>query len=338
MPTSKSKGKAVENNFVKNVSLPPTKFFPYKKGYKRRYGLEIELEGGPFPPPPDGWMDHPDGSLRNGVEYILSSPHDLTGLGNRIRALNTAFQAHGTRVDNSYRAGLHVHVNIQHETWSTILGMIILEAIIEPVMLRLCGAARNGSYFCLPTYDTGDLPEYFSELLGDIAAGMAPSANRGKYACMNTDPISTLGTLEFRCFPASHDEAQVLGWVQWIENMLDMVKAQKDTSFWDMYMSFKHNGDELLTKIFPGVNLTAACAPETPQELTSLGLETAYELTRLLLRKIKAKPEIATIGKVEKQVYVDPGVAWNEGIAQMAFNPTPNFAPAMRRLMTRNPR
>lgn len=326
MPTSKSKGKKVESHFQKALLYSPVKTIGFKKGYKRRYGLELELEGAGFPMPPDGWTDHPDPSLRNGTEYILSSPHDFSGLANRIKALNAAFAANGTRINNSYRAGTHVHVNIQHELWSTILGMIILEAVIEPVLLRLCGAARNGSYFCLPTYDTGDLAVYFEDLLDTIEAGVPPRSNRGKYACMNTDPISTFGTLEFRCFPASHDEDQILTWVSWIENMLEMVKAQKDTSFWEMYMSFKHNGDELLRKIFPNINLNAVCAPETTQELTALGLETGYELTRLIRRKLKAAKE-------KKTIAYEPGaVNWGQLAAQglqevQEWNDPPRQAP-----------
>jgi len=292
----------MEPPIVRHMKFPPSHFFGYKKSYKRRYGLELELEGEAFPPPPDGWTDHQDPSLRNGVEYVLSSPHDLGGLPNRIQALNTAFRNAGTRVNNSYRAGTHVHVNIQNETYQTICGLIILEAIIEPVLLRLCGPQRNGSYFCLPTYDTGDLTEAFETLLAYIEAGVQPNIQRGKYACLNIDPISTFGTVEFRCFPASHDEAAIMQWVSWIDNMLEYVRAEKDKTFWDMYMSFKHGGEELIRRLFPGVNIPDACAPETPRELLDLGLETGYELIRILRRRLK---DTKTEKKPDKVVITD---------------------------------
>jgi hypothetical protein len=315
--------------FQTNLLYPPTKFFPYKKGYKRRYGLELELEGAGFPPPPDGWTDHPDGSLRNGVEYVLSSPHDFSGLGNRIKALNDALKSNGTIINNSYRAGTHIHVNIQNELYCTILGLIILEAIIEPVLLRLCGDTRNGSYFCLPTYDTGELPLNFENLLQEIETGMAPQPRRGKYACLNTDPISSFGTLEFRCFPASHDADQIMTWVGWVENMLTLVKDQSDMTFWDLYLSFKHNGEELLRRIFPDVNLGLACAPQTTRELLDLGLETGYELVRMLRLKYNAKTE------APKKKVGDWDTAWVEApipqLGNIEINRMVNVRAGLRR-------
>jgi hypothetical protein len=326
MSISRSKGKAVatETRFQTHYQHPPVKFFAYKKGYKRRYGLELELEGHNFPIEPDGWITHNDQSLRNGVEYVLASPHDIGGLGNRVRALNEAFKKQGTIIQNSYRAGTHVHVNIQNELYSTICGLIIVEAIVEPILLRLCGQERNGSYFCLPTYDTGDLAETFSDLLTYIEAGVQPNVQRGKYACLNIDPISTFGTLEFRCFPASHDENQILTWVSWIENMIEIVKKEKDTTFWNLYMSFKHGGEELIRQVFPNTNLAAACQPQSVRELLDLGLETGYELIRCLRRAMKKKD---TDKNKKFEFTVDQGVGdWRD----IPHDPWPGLAPVRR--------
>lgn len=294
--------------FQKNSLKTPIGVWGHR-GHKGHFGVEIELEGVGHPVECPGWQIHQEGSIRGGAEYVTSTPHDIPGVIDRLRVLNDAFRQHGVVNQNSHRTSTHIHVNVQHETFQTIIGVMILFSIIEPLFLRLCGRDRDGNLFCLSTYDTGDFPEYFRNFLESVRYGMENGfPERGKYSAMNTDPIRRFGSIEFRSFPATTNPQQIVQWCEWLGNIVRMVKACPDKTFYELYRRFKSDPIINAQTIFNGVDIMAVCRPNSVHELILFGCEEAHELCRdhrIFFKKgeEEEKPK-------EKKVFPQANINW----------------------------
>src|SRR5687767_9863504 len=82
------------------------------------YGVEIEVEGVRLPGPdetPGMWRCERDSSLKTAEawEYVLKYPTTLSGVKQALGALNDAYKGKKTKVHDSVRAGVHVHMNVQ---------------------------------------------------------------------------------------------------------------------------------------------------------------------------------------------------------------------------------
>ena len=127
-------------------------------------GLELEMEGTDFVPPEalkyrcpihkSGWTLHMDGSLRNGVEYVLTRPCDVTSLRPLVEDLYKGMDKAGTNVRNSNRCSTHVHVNVS--TWKTnlVTSFLVAWSAIEPALIAWCGIERKSNHFCLGLNDS----------------------------------------------------------------------------------------------------------------------------------------------------------------------------------------
>lgn len=280
------KPKRKRMSFQQNMMMDPLSCYEME-GKKGRFGVELELEGGPWPDKSmtPGWTPHQDGSLRDGgIEFALSSPHNLEGVEDRVNALNSVFESFGSNIRLSHRASTHIHFNVQREKYIYILGMIILFTMIEPVFLRMCGDERDGNLFCLPSYDTGEIHLHFEQLLQHLSNGPINSAfpPRGKYASLNINPLNTLGSLEFRTFPATIQAYKVITWCQWIENIYKMVRHETDLTFHDLYLRLKHN-PEVVTEIFGRTPFS----PNQLHEMVTMGCYQGHELRRLLAQYMR---------------------------------------------------
>lgn len=286
----KGRRKAVDG-FGKNKWLTPADFYHYPREVKGRFGLELELEGKlPIEPLPGGWSSHRDGSVPNGVEYVTAEPHGMIGLMNRVEELNKFFKTAGAEIQNSHRGSTHVHFNVRQEKWIHILGFIILETLIEPILLRMCGGNRDGNLFCLPSYDTGDISFFFDDLLSHIAShGEYAFPYRGKYSSMNTNPIPHLGSTEFRMFPPTVSWILIERWCHWISNMMEIARTEDDLTYRDMVINLKRD-PSILWRIFRE-DVSEFCHPYPVHELIMFGSRQAHELRRLLSHYTKGKPK-----------------------------------------------
>lgn len=265
-------------------------------------GLEIELEGDNLPPgglPCKGWEVHMDNSLRGpkgmgqgGAEYTSRGPISLVDVRQNVTRLQQTLNAAKVIVrEDSPRTSTHIHVNVQQMSFIDVFGYIILFAAVEPLFLHLCGPRRDGNSFCVTSFDSGDLPDWFHEVFRVIDAWregeFSEFPHRGKYASLGTFRMHDLGTLEARCFPCSLDPEQIHTWCTWLLNIKDMVQRQEDKSFRSLIKLGLHDPQVLIQTIFGETGIS----PYLAAELVQYGSREAYELTRLTKFFLNKKPD-----------------------------------------------
>jgi hypothetical protein len=317
-------------------------------GYFENFGptpgdiaVEIELEGMNLPKSVPGWNIHSENSLRGDKgrtinpnedlpdtprEYVTAGVATLAKLRTDLTALNTRLSMPEVAYRITPRASTHFHVNMSQELLRNVFGYYLVFSAIEPVLLKFCGAEREGNLFCIPIYESGDLPQHVEQCLTSFDNGPMywPGENhrqRGKYASLNTDPLSRQGSLEVRCFPNSIDTEQIMTWAQWLVNIRTIASSWGMTDYSDLLDHISENKTAFLQRVFQGQNLWLACGPHNPGDLVDVGIETAYETYRAMLPALEyKKPE-----KKKKYVKVyDPDVGYT---MQPADDPFPEPPP-----------
>lgn len=329
--------------FVKNSALTPLDVYrlPASKG---DVGIEIELEGrGELGVPCKGWDVHTENSLRapggrghGGAEYVTHGAVTIESVPVLVERLATKLRVEGIVVDeNAHRTSTHVHINAQSMPFHDIFGYLTVFSAIEPLFLHLCGPKRDGNAFCVPSYDTGDLPEYlhsFCKLIeGYQSGGGIPGQGRGKYASLSTFRLHDLGTIECRCFPQSLDPMTIQTWCQWLLNLRTIVRDETDKSFRGLIKHGIHDPELLISRVF-GNPFSLGVSPALQRELVQYGSREAYELTRIL--KFWMNKPVSEKKMKEKKDYsiIDDfvGVGWEEHPAPIIgeVGQAPIFRPA----------
>lgn len=262
------------------------------------FGIELEIEGVHLPRSCQGWSVKREGSLR-GIggravygdedlfdtpqEYVLTKPRNYDELERFLSRLTGKFDIGECKVSLTTRASTHVHVNMQHQTLKTLFGFMMLFTIIEPVLLRLCGKERNGNLFCLPTYESGDLPIYIKNLVDHIEMGPRYWPKRQeKYAALNVSPIMTFGSVEVRCFPNTIDVPTIVKWCKWLQNIRNLA-ASMDTPEYAPCLDHCYNDPAwILKQVFEDTPVFSDCYPTNPSELIAFGVENAFEIYKAM--------------------------------------------------------
>lgn len=167
-------------------------------------GIEIEVESNRLPPRaastglPSGWKDCKDGSLRgHSREYVLRRPMTLTNANRAVDDLRKTFEDLDVKVKQSFRAGVHVHINVQRYTFEEVAQAMLLYYVYEELLVKFCGNLREGNHFCLRLKDA----EYPLILLENMIKKGDPWMLRTeniRYASLNAYALYKFGSLEFR--------------------------------------------------------------------------------------------------------------------------------------------
>lgn len=212
-------------------------------------GIEIEVEGKRLPPKNQYWNKDKDGSLKpthEAAEYILRQPVKLAEVGGVLDTLKKAFKEAGSEVDNTYRAGIHVHVNVQDLSMSEMITMVLLFIIVEDMYIKFCDKTRQGNHFCLRTSDAS----YFTECLWAACEQNDPhlfQTDDLRYSAINLQSLHKYGSIEFRALESTQDYAKILTWC----NMLHKLKlgAKLYRSPAHLVSSFSQDGFGILKEI-----------------------------------------------------------------------------------------
>jgi hypothetical protein len=271
-------------------------------------GIEMEIEGTNLPGAISGWEVHEERSLRGEArEYVTRGAVSLGKLRKTLLTAHTALSRADTAVRLTGRASTHIHLNMQQETFRTVFGTILVGTILEPWLLQLCGPVRNGNLFCLPSSETHDLATLMEAVAARVLHyGRAEFSRhawhaRGKYAAINTDPLNTFGTIEFRCFPNSIDPDTIVRWATWVTNIREFARNYPENDYTRLFDdAYRH--PELLYGVFDGQGEKQENVVTTPDELIRAGAEVSYEAWKNLKplfnytppeQKKKKKPSIA---------------------------------------------
>lgn len=289
---------------MKNFLLTPAEINKtyWGRGWRNEregYGIEIEVEGEGLPPHGTGvWNTHADQSLRGGgIEYVTNGPIRLQDIPDNVRALRDLINTVGAKVKFSYRCSTHFHMNVQHVTMQDILGICVVFSIVEPYLINMNGPDRDGNHFCLPSYCTGDMYIHVKHLCDTLLSNpLMHDFGRGKYAALNLEPISMLGSIEFRTFPGSLDPTHIHRWATWLDNIKNVAVACPDKSFVSLLAEAQAEPHRFVDKIF-GLH-------GYPTNLVSLldkGCEHANDICSALIRRVE-KPTKTKSKKIHRDV------------------------------------
>lgn len=196
--------------------------FPWQRFPKGEVGIEVEVEGGPWPEEViTNWTPHADGSLRNGIEYVIRQPV----MRDRVRAALDTLVAGlaGRNLVFSFRTSIHVHINVQDLTVRQWVNFISLFCIFEEALVNVVGPERAGNKFCLRLKDAEEPLQRVVDGLKAQNLGVHINGDL-KYASMNVKATRTHGTLEFRAMRGNLDPAFINDWVMVLIGLKDAAK------------------------------------------------------------------------------------------------------------------
>jgi hypothetical protein len=177
-------------------------------------GVEIELEGHNFHPyPPANWRKERDPSLRGeeSAEYVLRKPVNINDLKLVLKQLQDHFDKTGAVLDPSYRAGVHVHVNVQDLTITQLFNFIVLFLIMEEVFIDFCDKSRKGNHFCLRATDAEYLVYTLRNCCRNGALHLLDTEDI-RYSAMNVTSLFKYGSVEFRSLESTKDFDKINTW------------------------------------------------------------------------------------------------------------------------------
>lgn len=179
-------------------------------------GIEIEVEAYNYlPDVQHPWMRTMDGSLRgrDNAEYVLREPLDKEAAFKAIDWLARAITGNKTRVKDTVRAGVHVHINMLEATcrqlWTYATCYYVLE---EALTERFCGAGRVGNHFCLRAIDADVLTHDIGRVLRNDEYGILMYDDI-RYSALNFTSLFRHGSVEFRALRTPPDLNRVKTWI-----------------------------------------------------------------------------------------------------------------------------
>lgn len=197
------------------------------RSHEGELAVELEYEGRAFPREGSlltsaGWTSHSEGSLRGSenIEYVSGAPVSLEQLGRNLTALDSLFKSNNTRVDATYRAGTHVHVNVQKLSLKQVITYLCVYLTLEEIMADWCEPYRKLNHHCLLSKDAeGMVVNLVKALERDEIKTVLTDTFR--YGSVNTASLMKFGSLEFRLMESTRDFTRVFRWAKVLKQMKD---------------------------------------------------------------------------------------------------------------------
>lgn len=188
-----------------------------RRGVAGDIGVEIEAEGQRLPWVEKWWKNEEDGSLKGeSREYVLLKPGTLEEVREALNHLAACYKANKTVVNDSIRAGVHVHINCQKLTMTQLYNFMTVYLILENILVKWCGDYRQGNLFCLRACDAEYLLNEISAAANDPKKMYARrfKTDNLRYASMNVKALGDYGSLEFRAMRGTRDLDLIYTWAE----------------------------------------------------------------------------------------------------------------------------
>ncbi len=204
-------------------------------------GIEIEVEGknlpkvsgGPFGSfkqeliPPQ-WAYHHDGSLRGleNAEYVLKKPIKFSEVKYAIDTLWDMFAKAGSKLDDSNRTSIHIHLNAQSWHLNRVCAFAALYFSLEELLTEWCGDHRVGNLFCLRAKDAPGIVSKLKDFI--VTDGQYPLSEGLHYGGLNVHALCKYGSLEIRALRGCTDPNTIMDWVAILQKLYDLSGEYKD--------------------------------------------------------------------------------------------------------------
>ena len=188
-------------------------------------GLEIEVEGRRLPRvETEVWRTERDSSLKasEAYEYVLRQPVPLAKVGKAMDELLELFKENRAIANDSYRAGIHAHVNIQDLTYMQLANFVTLSICYEGLLSEYCGESRKGNLFCLRVQDAEQTVEDWLRAFNTRSFG---NQNHLKYGFVNLATVGLYGSLEFRGLNGTVDKDRIKEWCNTLIRIKEYAKT-----------------------------------------------------------------------------------------------------------------
>lgn len=163
-------------------------------------GIELELEGREDYPLVNGWERKPDGSLRNGMEYVFDGPQGGATALESIMNMGATLQQFP--VEPTFRCSTHIHLDCRDLPLEVLERLILAYTITESIMFDHCDEYRRYSNFCVPYYRNTamvtNLAHMFKQGQVNDEHRLMALGNWPKYSGLNLATLTRFGTVEFR--------------------------------------------------------------------------------------------------------------------------------------------
>lgn len=224
---------------------PISDTFHVPNHYKGEVGIEVEVEGRNLPHAiPSYWLAKKDGSLRgaDNCEYVLKQPCQRKSVTKFLEYLEGQFKKHESKIDESKRTSVHVHVNMNTKSLTDCYTLVVLYYLFEDAMTRIAGDSRVGNLFCLRASDA----EYIVDVLTKSARGRKFNLNpeQLRYTSVNVCAIQTFNSIEFRALRGTTDPHVISEWVELLLCLKDAAAKYHDPA--ELMGDFSRLGPEQL--------------------------------------------------------------------------------------------
>jgi len=202
-------------------------------------GIELELEkvsalfGNPVANSfdPYFWTLIEDGSLRDGVEFKFARPLKgatiIKALDVFDSAMNEARKL-GINPVLSNRTSMHAHVDMRDLSTDEINQFILVYMLLESILFNYVGYYRVKNNYCRPLIGS-DFSKTINKLMLeenlDFRYMLFINDNTDKYSALNSNSLTTFGTLEFRQHPGSFTKSEIVEWLNIILSIKSFIQS-----------------------------------------------------------------------------------------------------------------
>lgn len=221
--------------------------FGCKKLVGALVGIELEVEGENFPrlkASHPSWDMKSDGSLRNGVEFVIKKPCSGQNAKLALEEIASAFKQAETVPSYSFRTSTHIHLNMSNTELAQTQRTVVLYYLAEQIYLNFCEAPRRNNRFCLSLRSAEGVLDHVHHF---VKNGNVPRLDSAKYSALNLVPLTSFGTLEFRSLEGTDNWAKIH---TWIRALLRLRKAGREmqTKTEDLWTL---TNEEIVELLFP---------------------------------------------------------------------------------------
>jgi hypothetical protein len=215
-------------------------------------GIEIEVEGNQKLPTEinEAWRVLNDGSLRGEAkEYVFRTPLNRDKAFAQVSYLYDFLEG---KVNDSMRAGVHVHINCQKLTMRQLFTVMAAYYCIEDLLTEDAGEERQGNLFCLRLSDadyvnTGIMNCLAQRNIGEDG-GIFFNENL-RYGAMNLVSLSKFGSLEFRALRTPLNKEKVIEWADTLLTLKENALKNFDSPAELLQNMSANGGADVVTKL-----------------------------------------------------------------------------------------
>jgi hypothetical protein len=223
------------------------------------YGMEVELEGMTaefavnevtWPRSLSrNWRFVQDGSLREGME-LVSAPLKEDALIEAVEVLYTEVLGSGRGIHPSVRTGIHIHAGCLEMDTDQVLRVCQHYALVEPLLFAFVSEWRDENIYCIPWYRSHSEPKAVYRWLSNLAE-WEERPPVCKYSALNTGPLSSFGTMEYRHAPTFEQVELAKQWVRIVARLHNTY-----TTTYDVLAEWERLGPAgFAAMVFDGMNM-----------------------------------------------------------------------------------